>query len=183
MVGCGLASVYMSWFPLSTHWVICVRKLTIIGSYIGLPPGRRQAIIWTNAGILLIEPIGTKFSEILIKIHIFSFKKMCLKMSSAKWRRFCPGLNVLKIAIKPFGKYPTRRYSWLSENEESRNINAILEKLAHSLPESMVTHCQSNTMHILFVKFVLSGKCTNHSFSKVGNKCCPKIFIFYCIRW
>ena len=63
-----------------TH--ICVGKLTIIGSDNGLSPGRRQAIIWTNAGILLIEPLGTKFNEILIRIQIFSFTKMLLKMSS-----------------------------------------------------------------------------------------------------
>ena len=41
-----------------THWGrvthICVSKLTSIGSDNGLPPGRRQAIIWTNARILLI---------------------------------------------------------------------------------------------------------------------------------
>ena len=36
----------------------------------------RQAIIWTNAGILLIGPLGTNFSEILIKILTFSFKKL-----------------------------------------------------------------------------------------------------------
>ena len=40
----------------------------------GLLPGRRQAIIWTNAGILLTEPLGTNFSEILIWNHKFSFK-------------------------------------------------------------------------------------------------------------
>ena len=28
-------------------------------------------IIWTNAGILLIGPLGTNFSEILIEIYIF----------------------------------------------------------------------------------------------------------------
>ena len=44
-----------------TH--ICVSKLTIIGSDNGLSPERRQAIIWTNAGILLIGPLGTNFSE------------------------------------------------------------------------------------------------------------------------
>ena len=60
-----------------------------IGSDNGLAPNRRQAIIWTNAGILLIEPLGTKMSNILIEIHIFSFKKMHLKMSSAKWWPFC----------------------------------------------------------------------------------------------
>ena len=74
---------------------ICVNKLTIIGSDNGLSPGRRQAIIWTNAGILLIGPLGTNFSEIAIKIHIFSFKKMHLKKSSREWRPFCLGLNVL----------------------------------------------------------------------------------------
>ena len=82
-----------------THWGrvthICVGKLTTIGSDNGLSPGRRQAIIWTNAGILLIRPLGTNFSEILIGIQTFSFKKMHLKMSSAKWRPFCLGLNVL----------------------------------------------------------------------------------------
>ena len=79
-----------------THWGrvthICVSKLTIIGSDSGLSPGRRQAIIWTNAGILLI---GTNFNDISIEIHIISFKEMHLKMSSAKWRPFCLGLNVL----------------------------------------------------------------------------------------
>ena len=82
-----------------THWGrvthICVSKLSIVGSDNGLPSGRRQAIIWTNAGILLIGPLGTKFNEILIEIHTFSFKKMLLKVSSAKRRTFCLGLNVL----------------------------------------------------------------------------------------
>ena len=75
-----------------THWGrathICVSKLTIIGSDNGLSPGRRQAITWTNDGILLIGPLGTNFSEILSKIH-------SLKTSSAKWRPFCLGFHVL----------------------------------------------------------------------------------------
>ena len=45
---------------------MCVTKLTIIGLDNGLLPGQRQAIIWTTAGILLIKPLGTNFSEILI---------------------------------------------------------------------------------------------------------------------
>ena len=84
---------------LLTHWGrlthICVSKLTIIGSDNGLSPGRHQAIIWTNAGILLIWPLGKNFSEILINIHTFSFKKIHFQMSSGKWRQFCLGLNVL----------------------------------------------------------------------------------------
>ena len=82
-----------------THWGrvthICVSKLTIICSDNGLSPSRHQAIIWTNAGILLICPLATNFSEILIEINTFSLKKMHLKMSSAKGRPFCLGLNVL----------------------------------------------------------------------------------------
>ena len=76
-----------------TH--ICVSELTIIGSDNGLSPGRRQAIIWNNAGLLLIKPLGTKFSEISIGIQTFSFMKMHLNMS-AKWSPFCLGLNVLR---------------------------------------------------------------------------------------
>ena len=87
------------WHALLTHWDrvthICVGKLTIIGSDNGLSPERRQAIIWTNAGILLIGPLGTNFSEILIEIQTFSLKKIRLKMSSAKCCSFRLGLNVL----------------------------------------------------------------------------------------
>ena len=83
---------------LLTHWGrvthICVSDLTIIGSDNGLAP-TSQAITWINAGILLIGPLGTNLSEILIEILIFSFKKMRLKVSSAKRRPFCLSLNVL----------------------------------------------------------------------------------------
>ena len=88
---------------LLTHWGrvthICVGNLTTIGSDNGLSPDRRQAIIWTNAGILLIGPLGTNFNEILLEIYTFSFTKMHLKMSSGKWRPFCLCLNVLKMEI------------------------------------------------------------------------------------
>ena len=71
-----------------THWGpvthICVGNLTIIGSDNGLSPGWRQAITWTNVGILSIGTLGTNFSEMLIEIHTFSFKKIHLKMSSGK---------------------------------------------------------------------------------------------------
>ena len=83
-----------------THWgrvtYICISNLTNIDSDNGLSPGRRQAIIWTNAGSLLIGSLGTNFNEILIEILTFSFKKMRLKVSSAKRRPFCLGLNELK---------------------------------------------------------------------------------------
>ena len=82
-----------------THWCrvihICIGNLTITGSDNGFALARRRAIIWTNAGILLIGPLGTKFSDILIAIHTFSFKKMHFKLSSAKWQPFRLGLDML----------------------------------------------------------------------------------------
>ena len=96
----------MKWSTFLTHWGwvthICVRDLTSIGSDNGLLPGRRQAIIRTNAGILLIRPLRTNFSEFLVEILIFSFKKMRLKVSSAKRRPFCLGLNELTGCLKKF---------------------------------------------------------------------------------
>ena len=51
---------------------ICVSKLTIIGSDNGLSPWRRQTIIWTNAGLLLIAHLGTNASENLNQnLYIF----------------------------------------------------------------------------------------------------------------
>ena len=72
---------------------LCISKLIIIGSDKGLSPSQPQAIIWTNAGILLIEPLETNFSEIYIKIHTSSFKKIAFentvwKMSAIlSWRQ------------------------------------------------------------------------------------------------
>ena len=103
-----------------THWGrvthICVSRLTITGSDNGLSPGRRQAIIWTNAGILLIWPLGTNFSENLIEILTFSFTERRLNVSSAKCRSFCVGLNVL---TKPSRKEHKRQLNttWAISDE------------------------------------------------------------------
>ena len=113
--------VFQHW----THWGrvthICVSKLIIIGSYNGLSPDRRQAIIWTNAGILLIWPLGKNFSEILIEILTFSFKKMHLKVSSAKRRPFCLGLNVLTSLLfrpaMPYGVMHLDQYWFMSDTK------------------------------------------------------------------
>ena len=62
-------------------------------------PGWHQDIIWTSAGMLSIQTLGTNFSEILSNIHTFSFMKMHLKMSSGNLQPFYLGLNVLKIGL------------------------------------------------------------------------------------
>ena len=131
--------VYFSthkFMPL-THWGrvthICVNKSTIICSDNGLSPGRCQAIISTNASLLLIRPLGTNFNEMLIEILTFSFMKMRLKVSSAKWRPFCLGLNVLTsvysrrwhhhITAKIVAQQHIAR--WLTYGRKTRTISLI----------------------------------------------------------
>ena len=90
-------AVYLTNWGRVTH--ICASKLTTIGSDNGLSPGRRQAIIWTNAGILLIGPLGINFTESFIEIDMFSFQKMHLNLSSAKRRPYYRGINVLLTGV------------------------------------------------------------------------------------
>ena len=82
-----------------THWGrvthICVSELTIIGSDNGLSPVRRHAIIWTNAGILLIGPLGTNFNEIFNRNSYNFIEENAFENVVWKWRPFCLDLNVL----------------------------------------------------------------------------------------
>ena len=82
---CDLGRLVLIHWGRVTH--ICVDNLTIIGSDNGLSPGRRQAITWTNVGILLIGPMGTNFSEMLIEIHTFSFENVVWKMAAIVFYR------------------------------------------------------------------------------------------------
>ena len=123
---------------------ICFSKLNIIGSDNGLSPTRRQAIIWTNAGILLIRPLRTNFSEIFIEVYTFSYKKMHSKMSSGKWRPFCLGLNVLRQYIQII--HSIHIGDELALNQIiSRTVNYMLtniEPYVSSLRPSEASMCQ-----------------------------------------
>ena len=101
-----------NFYHFLTHWGrvthICISNLALIGSDNGLSPGQRQAIISTNAEILLIGHLGTNFDEILIEIRTFSFNKMHLKLLSAKWERFyqCVKTEMVQVVeIAPHGKH------------------------------------------------------------------------------
>ena len=119
-----------------THWGrvthICVDKLTTIGSDNGLSPERCQAITWTNAGILLIGPLRTNVSESLSGIQTFSFKKMHLKTSSAKWRPFYFGLNVL---IRP----PKR---WWPKPQSHIDVIVLTDELIKEATRQLQQHCR-----------------------------------------
>ena len=146
-----------------THWTwvthIWVSKLTIIAWDDGLLPGQRQAFTWSNVGILLIGPLGTNFSEILIKIYTLSFKEMHFKMSSGKWRPFCLCVSVLRymicqgnvLYIAPYIDYCPSciwRYLYTDDNhyisaERGREVSRLSGALSVSIRVSMcVSVCQ-----------------------------------------
>ena len=63
----------------------------------------RQAILWTNAGILFIGPLGTNSSEILIDIDTFSLKNsienVVCKMVAILSRLQCVKADVLNFIL------------------------------------------------------------------------------------
>ena len=112
---------------ISTHWIrvthICIDNLTIIGSDKGLSPARHQTIIWTNAGILLIGPLGTNFSEIVIEIQNFYWRiymwKCRLQMSRPQcfkdFRLFPVVCNIWVLCSNShqgLGQVITSQYVW-----------------------------------------------------------------------
>ena len=105
-----------------THWGrvthICVSNLTMIGSDNGLAPTRREVILW-------IRPLGTNFSEILIEFLTFWFKKMPFNLSSAKWRPFCLGLNVLNEWWYQFTSNETTTHGVLINSNEFKISGVI----------------------------------------------------------
>ena len=83
--------------PLLTIGVMWLRPSKSVGTLIQVMPCRLKApSLYLNVCSLIVTvtPLGTNFSEISIKIHIISFKKVHLKVLSAKWRPSCSGLIV-----------------------------------------------------------------------------------------
>ena len=111
---------------------------TTIGLNNGSSPGRRQAIIWTNAGILSIGPLGLYFNEISMEIQTFSFRKMRLKSSSAKWWPSCLGLNVLSGIVS------------ILSNRHCYN-HQIYSSMALSPHDSIGMHLWCQSIHSLVV--------------------------------
>ena len=107
---------------------MCLTQLNTIVLDNGLSPDRRQAIIWNNDGILLLGPVGRNFSEILIEIYTFSFTKIHLKMSSAKQRPFCLGLN----GLNPIGIFLRNPVVMLFTNDPLGHINPQHDQYIHS---------------------------------------------------
>ena len=98
---------------------------------------------------IVIGPVGTNFSEILIGIDILSFKKMHLKMSG-KWQLFCLSLNVFimynKVSyLKLTSNWRTAVYKSSSKSPPTVLLNKtcmsdVTRHVAHSI-RITCSHC------------------------------------------
>ena len=111
--------------------------------------------------MLLIGPIGTNFGEILIVIHIFSFKNMHLKMSSAKWRPVCLGLNVL-ILERLFGVvcYSSPMFC------KAQHVRTVYHALTSII---LYTYHDTLSLHNKFLDFIYNEQLMNISLSYIWD--------------
>ena len=134
-----------------TH--IYTSKLTITGSDNGFFLGGREAIIWTDAVILLIGPLGTNLSKIVIEIH--KFTKMHVKMSTGKWRPFCLDLSVLKMkgtsiyhqVLNQHNLHLCRRFIQTSRMPLKRSVINIIDK-SNSVRKKTPTKLWAHKIHL-----------------------------------
>ena len=102
-----IGSAVPIFLPCLTHWGrvthICVSNLTIIGSDNGLSSRRRPAIIWTNAGISFIGPLGPDFSfnrNSNIFIQENAFESVVWEMASILSRPQCVNGTCEKLSTR-----------------------------------------------------------------------------------
>ena len=97
-------------FELLTHWSwmthICVSKLTIIGSDNGLPPGRRQAIIWNQwwniVNWTLMNKLQWNFKRnSYIFIQEKTFENVVCEMAAILSRHHCVKIYIVGQLVRP----------------------------------------------------------------------------------
>ena len=132
----------------------------------GLSPIWRHAIIWTKARLLLIGSLGANFSEILIEIQNFPFTKMHLKISSVKWRPFCPGERWVngKAPNHVMMTWPTDMYSphFNAESDPGSSHGKTLDCCQALLVKSFSTKQRwlARTLHHSLILIAIYALCT-----------------------
>ena len=102
--------------------------------------------------LISVGPLGTNLNEIWIEIQNFSFLKMLLKLSSAKWWPFCPGAD----GLKTFSTWVTFSYRKPSRglfHKGFPNISAIFAIYGISFNWNTIT-----TQNILPGHYISNGK-------------------------
>ena len=175
-----------------TH--ICVGNLITIGSYNGLPPGRRQAIIWSNTEILLFWPLGTNFSKILIEIQTFSntFENIVCEMSISSrtqcivlmnWsiicKQWCEHIHSIWIMYIKH-KLSNKVFIYLVNIQEFRTL---LRKFIHYYGVSAHRdRCRLATVNILQKKILLTFIMNIYN-KPFDHQYLPYIYMMIYISW
>ena len=128
-----------------------------------------EFIIWPNAGILLIGPLETNFSEISIKIHTFSLIKNRLKIPSVNWWPFCLVLIVVtkrkNNSLAALATVPDGCVRWSHWLVDCKSIFFICQSVSEFLRWVEVPHfCKYHPE-----KNIKVLKCPEHSFSNFSN--------------
>ena len=101
---------------------------------------------YLSAILLSIGPLGTNFSEILIKIQNVLFTKLHLNISSAKWRPFCPGgdelITMLLVKQAPAQPDLTEHTWWYCKTLGEEILHAVwhIETISVFRPASNPGH-------------------------------------------
>ena len=150
-----------------TH--ICVNKLTIICSGNGLSSDWCQAIIWTNAGILLIGLLGTNFSAIVIEIHTFPWKEVHLKMWSGN------GIILSIIFSCVFWRQSHRPPKWRWSSPDKYVQNRLLRSPASWLFTQPFIRTQikkhQSSASLAFVWGIHRDRCIPRTKGQLRGKC------------
>ena len=102
--------------PLVPYIYASVNRVSIASDN-GLSPVRRQAIIWTNAGILSIWSLATSFNEISTKIQHFHSRKCIWKYRLRNGGHFVQGDELLEINDQYMRRWT--RLPWIQMNDYS----------------------------------------------------------------
>ena len=127
------------------------------GSDNGLSPDWHQAIIRTHDGILLIW-LQWNINRILI----FSFKKMHLKMTSAKWCPFCISLSVLNNS---------GAQAWMFQENNVKTCDALVHCFTMLICFDDIQNVGQTVLYLTLIMLIpLSTTCTL-LVSKNNRKC------------
>ena len=98
--------------------------------------------------ILLIRPLERNVRKFFIEIRNFSFMKMHLKISSAKWRPFCPG--GYELDHRPYSRQVTE---WRECDVAIHPPSSVYPKAGNGALRdqwAIKYHCQNDSATIVF---------------------------------
>ena len=156
---------------LLTHWGrvahTCVGNLTIIGSDNGLSPGRRQAINWTSAGILLIGPLRTNFSEMVYRNSNIFFQQIAFESV------VCEMAGILFGCIPP--PLSAKRRSYIPSDTLKQKLNEHLyRRLLGKIPLTPLCSSEDVNEGVLYIHPSLNINYESTLFPEwISNHRCP----------